>query len=120
MIAALHILMGIITPHLGTIVSSIVSLLKSKEVSKEHTAKDEDAVKLAQIKAKVEANRLAHNKPVWSDKVTAVVRAVVVLGILSLFSYEEIFSEGLSDEWWQGVVSFVIAHVLSSGFGKLP
>ena len=53
MIAALHVLLGIITPHLGAIFTGIFSLLKARQAAKAASGKEEEEVDEDEMKTQL-------------------------------------------------------------------
>ena len=118
MIAALHILLGVITPHLGAIFTGVFSLLKARQDVKLQQLKGDESLEEEEIKADVEEDRIEHKNQNWSDKMTPLIKLLVVLVVLGLFAYGEFTDAAWEDDWRQGLVSFVLAHTLSRGVKK--
>ena len=115
MITALHIFLGVLTPHLGAIFTGVFSLLKARQDAKFRKEAEDDEVEKERLKAEEEDDRLEHKYQNWSDKLTPVIKLIVVIGVLSLFVWAEIEGNHWEDDFRQGMVSFVIAHAMSSG-----
>lgn len=119
MIAALHIILGVITPHVGAIISGFFALLKARQDVKLQDLKAKAAEKEEELKTELAEDRLAHEKPNWSDKIAPVIKITVVVCVLGLFAYGEFTDASWESDWKQGLVSFVLAHTLSQGAVRL-
>lgn len=120
MLAALHIVIGVLTPHLGTIFSGFFALLKARQDIKLQALKTDQELKEKQIEEKekemeeeVEEDRIEHEKPSWADRIAPVTKLIVVLAVLGLFAYAEFSGSTWEDDWRQGMVNFVLAHAMS-------
>ena len=125
MLAALHILLGVITPHLGAVITGFFALLKARQDVKPQGLKEDEKLKEKELderaqesKDDVAKDRIEHANPTLADKLTPIIKLAVVVCVLGLFAYGELTDANWEDDWRQGLVSFVLAHTLSRGVKK--
>lgn len=119
MITALHIVLGVITPHLGAIITGFFALLKAKQDIKLQDMKLKEEEEEKELETELAEDRLAHNKPNWSDQLAPVIKILVVVVVLGLFAYGELTHSTWEDDFRQGLVSFVLAHAMSQSVVRL-
>ena len=115
MLVALHIILGVLTPHLGTIFTGVFSLLKAKQDVKLQDLKAKQDIEEKKIEEEEEEDRLAHKYQNWSDKIAPAIKLIVVCSILALFVWAEISGDLWEDDFRRNVLSFVVAHAMSQG-----
>ena len=115
MITALHIILGVLTPHLGVIISGVFGLLKAHVDVHTAELEDEEELDEEQLKTQLAEYKIQHLHQNWADRLAPIIKLIVVLAILGLFAYAEFTNSTWEDEWRQGMVSFVLAHAMSQG-----
>ena len=119
---ALHLILGIITPHFGAIITGLFALVKARQQAKLEGMKEDEEIQEKKIEEKeeeakdnLEEDRLSHKYQNFSDRIIPIIKLLVVASILCLFILAEFSGDGWDDDFRQNLLSFVIAHAMSSG-----
>jgi len=114
MIALLHVLAGAVTPHIGTIVTAVTGWFKARQAFQLAKLQTGNEIVTQMLKSDVEKYRVSHEHPTWSDQANSVTRLLIVLGVLGVFVWDELFAQGLDVSVRSNLTMYVIAHSLSS------